>query len=113
MIVLDTHVLAWADNDERRLGRKARALINRVWNQGEVAVCAMSFWEMAMLQARGRIELPATAEEWRGQLCSRPDSSNFRWMTPWGSAPPPWAGFPTTPLTDWSSQRRCIMAPHL
>ena len=68
MIVLDTHVLAWADNDERKLGRKARALINRMWNQGEVAVCAMSFWEMAMLQARGRIELPATAEEWRGQL---------------------------------------------
>ena len=70
MIVLDTHVLAWADSDERRLGRKARALIGRMWNRGEVAVCAMSFWELAMLQARGRIELPGTADEWRGQLLS-------------------------------------------
>jgi PIN domain nuclease of toxin-antitoxin system len=70
VIVLDTHVLAWADSDERKLGRKARALINRMWNRGEVAVCAMSFWEVAMLQARGRIELPATADEWRGQLLS-------------------------------------------
>lgn len=68
MIVLDTHVLAWADNDERRLGRKARALISRMWSRGEVAVCAMSFWEVAMLQARGRIELPGAVDEWRGQL---------------------------------------------
>jgi len=68
VIVLDTHVLAWADNDERRLGRKARALISRMWNRGQVAVCAMSFWEMAMLQARGRIDLPDAVEEWRGQL---------------------------------------------
>ena len=43
MIVLDTHVLAWADNDERKLGRKTRALINRLWARGEVAACAMSF----------------------------------------------------------------------
>jgi PIN domain nuclease of toxin-antitoxin system len=68
VIVLDTHVLAWADNDERRLGRRTRALINRMWGRGEVAVCAMSFWEVAMLQARGRIELPAAIDEWRGEL---------------------------------------------
>ena len=68
MIVLDTHVLAWADFDERKLGRKARALIDRLWARGEVAACAMSFWEAALLQARGRLELPAEAGEWRGQL---------------------------------------------
>ena len=68
MIVLDTHVLAWADNDGRMLGRKARALINKLWVRGEVAVCAMSFWEVALLQARGRLELPVNVDEWRGQL---------------------------------------------
>ena len=68
MIILDTHVLAWADNDERKLGRKARALINRLWGRGEVAVCAMSFWEVALLQAQGRLKLPVAADEWRGQL---------------------------------------------
>lgn len=68
MIVLDTHVLAWADGNERRLGRKARSLIERFWRSGEVAVCAMTFWEMALLQSRGRIELPAPVNEWRAQL---------------------------------------------
>jgi PIN domain nuclease of toxin-antitoxin system len=68
VIVLDTHVLAWAVNDERKLGRKARALIDRLWKRGEVAACAMSLWEVALLQARARLELPVPAEEWRGQL---------------------------------------------
>lgn len=68
MIVLDTHVLAWADSDERKLGRKTRTLIDRLWARGEVAACAMSFWEVALLQARGRLELPLSVEEWRGQL---------------------------------------------
>jgi len=70
VIVLDTHVLAWAVNDERKLGRKARALIERLWVRGNVAVCAMTFWEMALLQSRGRIELPAPVEEWRTQVLS-------------------------------------------
>lgn len=68
MIVLDTHVLAWADNAERKLGRKARALIERLWDGGRVAVCAISFWEMALLRSKGRIELPAPIDEWRAQL---------------------------------------------
>ena len=68
MIVLDTHVLAWVAGEERKLGRKARSLIERLWVRGEVAVCAMSFWEAALLQARRRLELPAEAGEWRGQL---------------------------------------------
>ncbi|MCC6196190.1 MAG: type II toxin-antitoxin system VapC family toxin [Burkholderiales bacterium] len=68
MIVLDTHVLLWADNDERELGRKARALLERQWASGGVAACAMSFWEVALLQARGRIELTARVGEWRAEL---------------------------------------------
>ena len=68
MIVLDTHVLAWTDFDERRLGRKAKALIHRLWDGGKVAACAISFWEIALLQARGRIKLPAAVDAWRTQL---------------------------------------------
>ncbi len=68
MIVLDTHVLVWADNDERKLGRKARALIDRLWKRGQVGVSAMSFWEVAQLQSRGRVALPVAADEWRGEL---------------------------------------------
>ena len=68
MIVLDTHVLAWADGDERRLGRRAKALINRLWAVGRVAVCAMTFWEIALLQSRGRIRLSVGVSEWRERL---------------------------------------------
>ncbi len=31
-----------------------------------VAVCAISFWEVAMLAARGRVELRQSLESWRG-----------------------------------------------
>lgn len=68
MIVLDTHVLAWVAGDVRKLGRKSRALINRLWPRGEIAVCAMSFWELAMLQDRDRLGLPAPVGDWRAQL---------------------------------------------
>jgi PIN domain nuclease of toxin-antitoxin system len=68
VIVLDTHVLAWVAMGERKVGRKARALIDRLWARGEVAVCAISFWETALLQSKNRIELPSRAEEWRAEL---------------------------------------------
>jgi PIN domain nuclease of toxin-antitoxin system len=68
VIVLDTHVLAWAAGDERKLGKKTRALIDRQWALGEVAACAMSFWEVALLHARGRLELPLEADQWRSEL---------------------------------------------
>ena len=65
MIVLDTHVLVWADSDDRKLGRKARALIDRPWAIGKVAVAAISFWEVGLLQSRRRLDLPASVREWR------------------------------------------------
>ena len=68
MILLDTHVLVWMAADERRLGRKTRALIQRHWSAAAVAASAISFWEVALLQARGRLRLPVPAEQWRAEL---------------------------------------------
>lgn len=68
MIVLDTHVLVWADADDRRLGRKARARIDRLWANGEVGVPAISFWEVGLLHARGRLRLSTSVNEWRKSL---------------------------------------------
>jgi len=65
MIVLDTHVLVWADSDDRKLGRKARALIDQAWAIGKVAVPAIAFWEAGLLQARRRLDLPMSVREWR------------------------------------------------
>lgn len=65
MIVLDTHVLVWADSDDRKLGRKARAMIDQLWTIGKVAVPAIAFWEVGLLQARRRLRLPTSVREWR------------------------------------------------
>lgn len=70
MIVLDTHVLVWADADDHKLGRKARILIDRLWPLGQVTVSAISFWEIGMLQARRRLRLPVSVAEWRDALLS-------------------------------------------
>jgi PIN domain nuclease of toxin-antitoxin system len=65
VIVLDTHVLVWADSGERKLGRKARALIERLWTTGKVAVAAISFWEVGLLQTRRRLDLPTSVRDSR------------------------------------------------
>jgi PIN domain nuclease of toxin-antitoxin system len=66
--VLDTHVLLWADSDDRKLGRKARATIDRQWSNGELAVPAIAFWEVGLLQARGRLQLSMPVREWRNAV---------------------------------------------
>ena len=68
MILLDTHVLVWALNDDRKLGRKSRALIDRNWTAGEVAVSAILFWEAGMLHTRRRLKLPSPAKSWRDEV---------------------------------------------
>lgn len=68
MIVLDTHALVWAVTDDRKLGRRARALIDRLWAAGQVAVSSIAFWEVGILQARRRLELPASVREWRDSV---------------------------------------------
>ena len=40
LILLDTHVLLWAATDDRRLGRKARARIEKARALGEALVSA-------------------------------------------------------------------------
>ncbi len=65
MILLDTHVLLWLDRDDASLGSQARASIARAWEAGRVAVSAISFWEAALLDQRGRIALHRPVSQWR------------------------------------------------
>jgi len=65
VILIDTHVLLWLDRDDPALGPRSRALIAAAWDTADLAVCAISFWEVAMLAARGRIVLPQAATPWR------------------------------------------------
>ncbi|MCP9882272.1 type II toxin-antitoxin system VapC family toxin [Cyanobium sp. Alchichica 3B3-8F6] len=65
MILLDTHVLLWLDRDDAQLGSQARQAIREAWEHGQVAVSAISFWEAAMLERRGRIQLGLPPARWR------------------------------------------------
>lgn len=68
LILLDTHVLVWLDSGDGRLGKACRARIEEAHGEGEVAVSAISFWEVAMQVDRGRIELGVPVNSWRSDL---------------------------------------------
>ena len=68
MILLDSHVLVWLLSDDRRIGKQAREAIDSSWARGEAAVSAITFWEVAMLQGKGRLSLLADIGAWRASL---------------------------------------------
>ena len=67
MILLDTHVLVWASLAPERLGDQASRRFEQAWAGGgqSVGVSAVSFWEVAMLVAKGRLHLEQTPMQWR------------------------------------------------
>ena len=68
MILLDTHVLIHYESGDRKLGRRARAAIDRALARDELFVSALSFWEIAMLVARGRLALDTTVSAFRAAI---------------------------------------------
>ena len=65
MLLLDTNALLWLRSGDGRLGTVARGEIERAWQSDELAVSAISFWEVAMLAAKGRLRLDANVLAWR------------------------------------------------
>ena len=68
MMVLDTHVLLWLRTGSDSLGLEARRLIEDAIRLGELAVSAISFWEVAVLQSNDRISFPEDVALWRAEL---------------------------------------------
>ena len=64
MIVLDTHVLVWAVEDERRLGADARAAIAAAGDSDDIGISAITPWEIALLAERGRLRLAQEVGAW-------------------------------------------------
>lgn len=65
MILCDTHVLVRYLMGDKKLGRRAIASIDKALPDDAVFVSAISFWEVAMLAARGRLELDMTLTAFR------------------------------------------------
>ncbi len=67
-MLLDTQVLVWVRSGCGRLGRRTHDAIDRAVRERDVAVSAISFWEVAMLQAKGRLTLLRDIASWREAL---------------------------------------------
>ncbi|HEX3761865.1 MAG TPA: type II toxin-antitoxin system VapC family toxin [Kofleriaceae bacterium] len=65
MILLDTHVLVRYMCNEGKLGRRALSVIDRAVSSDELFVSAISFWEVATLVAKRRLELDTTVAAFR------------------------------------------------
>ena len=68
MILLDTHVAIWMIGDERMLGAQSRKIIRSAREENKLAISAISFWEIALLVAKDRLELRGEASQLRKDL---------------------------------------------
>ena len=68
MIILDTHALLWLRTGASRLGTGARRAIDDAHRDRELAVSAMTFWEVAMLRSKNRLDFPEDVGLWRREM---------------------------------------------
>ncbi|MCX7073180.1 MAG: type II toxin-antitoxin system VapC family toxin [Gammaproteobacteria bacterium] len=75
-LVLDTHALIWlVDGREGVFSAAMLERIERAARKSEVLIPAIVFWEIAMLDARGRIQLSRSCIAWCEQVQARPGVS--------------------------------------
>jgi prevent-host-death family protein len=57
VILLDTHALVWLANDDPALGEQSCSMALAARAESRLAISAISFWEIALLATKGRLEL--------------------------------------------------------
>ncbi len=71
-LLLDTHVWVWLMLGDAHLGRRSRKLLEEAVPDGRLRVSIISVWEVAMLEANGRLTLAADCAKWVGEALSAP-----------------------------------------
>ena len=64
MIVLDTHVWLWWLSNPEKLSQAAAERIDHESKNGRIYISSISAWEIAMLVAKGRLELSIDVSDW-------------------------------------------------
>lgn len=72
LILLDTHVWVWLMLGDDRLGRANRRMLEKAVPDGRLRVSAISVWEVAMLEAKGRLTLASDCESWVREALAAP-----------------------------------------
>ena len=68
MLLCDTHVLVWLDAGNPRLGSNALQVMNKALAAGQLGVASISFWEIAMLVEKGRLDIQIELDVRRKEL---------------------------------------------
>ena len=68
MVIVDTHALVWQLNADAKIGRRARARLERALAREELCVSAVTFWEISLLVSRARLRLDGTATHFRWRV---------------------------------------------
>jgi PIN domain nuclease of toxin-antitoxin system len=71
VILLDTHALLWLTEGRPELGDRTRHIADEAPAHDDLGISAITFWEIAMLDQRGRIQLVQPIEVWRRLLVDR------------------------------------------
>jgi PIN domain nuclease of toxin-antitoxin system len=73
LLLLDTHVWIWMVNGTAdRIGRAARAALEDASTRHGLRVSVLSTWEVAMLEARGRLTLALDCRDWVARALGAP-----------------------------------------
>ena len=72
-LLLDTHVWVWLMNgDNRQLGPNVIAVMEESASGGGMHISAISVWEVAMLESKGRIRIFKDCLDWVRQALDAP-----------------------------------------
>lgn len=65
MILLDTHVWYWLLTGDERIKKSCfLKMINKAVKSSELQISAITLWELAMMESRGRISLTGNVKNW-------------------------------------------------
>ena len=75
-LILDTHVWIWLFNSDENLKKsKAFTYIEKAVEYNKLAISIISVWELAMLEAKGRISFTVDIFEWLDMALKAPGIS--------------------------------------
>jgi PIN domain nuclease of toxin-antitoxin system len=75
VLLLDTHVWLWLVGGAEPLKRSVLSAVEGAARRGRIRVSAISVWEVAMLDAKGRIRLSKDCLAWVQEALSAPGTS--------------------------------------
>jgi len=75
-LLLDTHIWIWLMSGHPKLNSpKFLKLIDKKVSTSSIQISAISVWEIAMLEARGRLSFPLTCSDWIHKALNAPGIS--------------------------------------